>query len=219
VRRGRGWLGVGFVGLLAGALGAGCDDEPSAQPNFEYMPDMVSSQAYDSFDPNPNTPDGRTLMPPPEGSIPRGFQPFHYGPGPVEAERAGRDLTNPMPDSDVVRARGEIAFQRWCSPCHGHEGLGDGLVARKFPRPPSLTAAHARGLPDGQMFHIVTLGQGVMPAYRQQVAPPDRWKIIRYLRRLQASSAPPPPAAAAANAPPAATPPPAAPAPANGGTP
>ncbi len=38
--RGCGWM---VMGLLA-ALGAGCDDEPSAQPNLEYMPDMVSTQ-------------------------------------------------------------------------------------------------------------------------------------------------------------------------------
>jgi mono/diheme cytochrome c family protein len=199
--------------LVVAAPLAACDDDPT-QPNFEYMPDMVSSVAFDSFDPNPVTADGRTLMRPPEGTIPRGYQPLHYGPGPAEALRAGRELVNPLPDSDLVRARGEIGFQRWCSPCHGHEGLGDGLVARKFPRPPPLTADHARGLPDGQIFHIVSFGQGVMPSYGQQVVAADRWKIVRYLRKLQAASgpvaaspAPPPPAPVAPPAPP----PPAAP--------
>jgi mono/diheme cytochrome c family protein len=175
--------------LLALVTFVGCDDDPT-QPNFEYMPDMVSSVAFDSFDPNPITPDGRTLMRPPEGTIPRGYQPLHYGPGPAEAARAGRELPNPFPDSDLVRARGEVGFQRWCSPCHGHEGLGDGLVARKFPRPPPLGADHARGLPDGQIFHIISFGQGVMPSYGQQVVAADRWKIVRYLRKLQAGSGP-----------------------------
>jgi mono/diheme cytochrome c family protein len=177
--------------LLAGSVGA-CDDDPG-RPNFEYMPDMVGSLAYDSFDPNPNTPDGRTLMKPPAGTIPRGYQPLHFGPGPQEAARAARELTNPLPDNETVRARGEVAFQRWCAPCHGHEGLGDGLVARKFPRPPTLGAEHARGLPDGQIFHIITFGQGLMPSYAQQITPSDRWKLVRFVRRLQSGA----PAAAA----------------------
>jgi len=127
---------------------------------------------------------------PPAGSIPRGYQPFHYGPGDAEAARAGRELTNPLPDVEAVRARGAVAFARWCSPCHGAEGLGDGLVARKFPRPPSLVAEHARGLPDGRIFHIVTYGQGVMPAYGQQVGASDRWKIVRHLRQLGVAAVP-----------------------------
>ena len=175
------------LGLALGPALAGCDDDPG-QTNFEYMPDMVGSVAYDSFDPNPNTPDGRTLMKPPAGSIPRGYQPFHYGPGDAEAARAGRELTNPLPDVEPVRARGAVAFARWCSPCHGTEGLGDGLVARKFPRPPSLIAEHARSLPDGRIFHIITYGQGVMPAYGQQVSASDRWKIVRHVRQLGAGA-------------------------------
>jgi mono/diheme cytochrome c family protein len=165
--------------------GAACEDDPTV-PNREYMPDMVSSVAYDSFAENPNTADGRTLMAPPKGTVPRGYQPLHYGPGPDEAARAGRELTNPIADGALVRQRGEVAFARWCSPCHGREGLGDGLVTRKFPRPPSLTAPHARGLPDGRIFHIISFGQGVMPAYGQQVAQRDRWIIERFVRQLQA---------------------------------
>ena len=208
---------IAYALFMVAALMVACDDDPT-RPNFEYMPDMVSSQAYDTFDPNPLTPDGRTLMKPPVGTIPRGYQPLHYAAGPTEATRAGRELTNPLPDTDVVRARGEVGFQRWCSPCHGHEGLGDGLVARKFPRPPPLGAAHARALPDGQLFHIVTFGQGVMPAYGQQVVAEDRWKIVRYLRRLQAGAGPVATAAPApaAPAPPAPSVPAAKPAPSGG---
>lgn len=184
MRRGPWWPAVIALAALALPTG-GCDDDPTV-PNREYMPDMVSSVAYDSFAENPNTRDGRTLIAPPKGTVPRGYEPLHFGPGPAEAARAGRELTNPIPDAPLVRQRGEVAFQRWCSPCHGHEGLGDGLVTRKFPRPPSLTAPHARGLPDGQISHIISFGQGVMPAYGQQVVQRDRWIIERYVRELQA---------------------------------
>jgi mono/diheme cytochrome c family protein len=46
-------------------------------------------------------------------------------------------------------------------------------------------AEHARGLADGQIFHIVTHGQGLMPAHGSQVAQEDRWKIVHYIRSLQ----------------------------------
>jgi mono/diheme cytochrome c family protein len=178
---------LGLASVLCAAAGAaGCDDDPG-RPNFEYMPDMVASQAFDSFDPNPLTRSGRTLMAPPPGTIPRGGEPLHFAAGPEEAARAGRELTNPVPDVPLVRARGEVAFRRWCAPCHGVGGLGDGLVARLFPRPPSLVAEHARGLPDGRIFHVMSFGQGVMPSYAQQVEPRDRWSIVRYLRNLQAA--------------------------------
>lgn len=170
---------------LALAAAAGCGEDDGTRPNYEYMPDMVSSPAYDSFAPNPVTRDGRTLMAPPRGTVPRGYEPLHFGPGPAEAARAGRELTAPIPGGPLVRERGEIAFHRWCSPCHGAEGQGDGLVARKFPRPPSLTADHARALPDGQIFHVISFGQGVMPSYSQQITPRDRWILQRHVRELQ----------------------------------
>src|SRR5262245_31971590 len=63
---------------------------------YEYMPDMVYSVAYDSFAPNPNTRDGLTLQRPVKGTIPRGFMPIHYAATEAEAERAGRELQNPV---------------------------------------------------------------------------------------------------------------------------
>ncbi|WP_241759139.1 c-type cytochrome [Pyxidicoccus parkwayensis] len=163
---------------------AGCEQDET-RPNYEYAPDMVSSVPYDSFAPNPNTPDGKTLLGPAKGTVPRGFQPLHLAAGPEAAVQAGQELKNPYPASPEVLARGQTAFLRYCSPCHGSGGLGDGLVTARFPMPPSLLAEHAKGLPDGRIFHIITTGQGLMPAHGSQVAPEDRWKIVHYLRTLQ----------------------------------
>ncbi|MDX2022517.1 MAG: cytochrome c [Deltaproteobacteria bacterium] len=163
---------------------AGCENDPSL-PNREYMPDMVTSSAYEAFSPNPLTKDGRTMMAPPAGTIARSQEPFAFGVGPEEAARAGRSLDNPIPENDIVHKRGAIAFARWCGPCHGLLGQGDGPITRLFPRPPSLTATHAQDLADGQLFHIMTLGQGVMPAYAQQIEPRDRWIIVHHIRKLQ----------------------------------
>jgi mono/diheme cytochrome c family protein len=177
--------------LLAPVLLAlGCRSDP-AIPSIEYIPEMVDSVAYDSFAPNPVTPDGKTLLAPVPGTIARGRMPLHYGPGPEEARRAGRDLVNPLPATDANLARGKAVFQTFCAVCHGAGGLGDGPLVPRFPAPPSLIADRARKMPDGQMFHILTHGQGLMAGYAAQVGRNDRWRVIHYIRSLQAPPAPP----------------------------
>jgi mono/diheme cytochrome c family protein len=39
---------------------------------------------------------------------------------------------------------------------------------------------------DGQLFHIITFGQGNMPSYAAQVDRDDRWKVVRFVRGLGA---------------------------------
>jgi mono/diheme cytochrome c family protein len=172
-----------------GCLALGCDSDP-IQPRREFLPDMVDSVPYDSFDPNPNTRDGKTLIAPPPGTVARGVTPFHYGATPAEAERAGRELHSPVPASPEALARGQAAFLAYCAHCHGPGGLGDGPVIPRFPMPPSLVAERARSLPDGRLFHLITRGQGLMPAHGAQVVPADRWKIILHLRALQKAAGP-----------------------------
>ena len=38
---------------------------------------------------------------------------------------------------------------------------------------------------DGQIFDVITNGQGLMPGYRWPIPPADRWAIIAYVRELQ----------------------------------
>ncbi|MBI3186219.1 MAG: cytochrome c [Myxococcales bacterium] len=170
--------------LFAVLFWAGCERDPT-QPRHEFLPEMVDSVAYDSFAPNPVTRDGKTLLAPAKGTIPRGHQPLHYGKGKEEAERAGRELENPLPAGEKALARGAEAYGVFCFPCHGKAGQGDGPVAGKFPTPPSLSAERAKALPDGQLFHIISRGQGVMPPHASQVSPEDRWRIVHHLRELQ----------------------------------
>ena len=180
------------TGLPAAALllSAACAGDPR-QRAFEYAPDMADSVPYDTFAPNPNTPDGKTLLAPPQGTVARGHLPLHFAAGKEEAERAGRELKSPLQPTPENLKRGEAVFQSRCFPCHGRTGQGDGPVIPAFPMPPPLTAEHARGLPDGQIFHIVSFGQGLMPSHAAQVRPEDRWKVLFYLRALQAKGGKP----------------------------
>lgn len=174
-----------LAGALAAACAAACSEGDPTQTNLEYVPEMIDSLPYDSFAPNPVTRDGKTLMAPPKGAVPRGVTPLHYGPGAEEAARAGRELTSPLPSAAEHLRRGELLFKRFCAPCHGASGAGDGPVVPPFPAPPSLTMPHAVNMPDGRIFHVITFGQGSMPPHAGQVPQADRWAVVQYVRSLQ----------------------------------
>jgi len=81
-----------------------------SQRNFEVLPDMAHSPAYDTLAPNPNFPDGKTLQLPEPGTIPRGRMPLHYGPSLEEAVRAGAELNNPFSAGSPVFAASTVAL-------------------------------------------------------------------------------------------------------------
>jgi mono/diheme cytochrome c family protein len=146
---------------------------------------MQYSPAYLSQTPNPVLPNGMTEQPPVPGTIPRGFKPFHYGPGTDEAERAGRELKNPFEATPENLARGEFIFTNYCAVCHGATGAGDGPIIPKYPNPPSYLTDKSKSLADGNMFHVITLGRNNMPSHAGLVSYDDRWKVILYIRKLQ----------------------------------
>ena len=180
---------LAFVGSLG--LNWALRRDP-AQPNREFLPEMVRSPRYNAFSPNGNFRNGKTLQLPEPGTIPRGYLPLHYKATPEDASRAGEELRTPLFDRDARAVeRGAAVFANFCQACHGPAGRGDGPVPlRGFPAPPSLLAEKAVKLRDGQMFHILTYGQGNMPSYASQLRPEDRWKVILFVRSLQHKAAP-----------------------------
>jgi mono/diheme cytochrome c family protein len=183
-------LNLFLLALLAGTLAlAWSVGRDVSQPNYESLVEgqMVRSPAYDSFAPNPNFPDGLTLRLPPSGTIARGQMPLPYQATPEDAIRAGLVLRNPFSEKDDRRqARGGVVFSNFCQVCHGPLGLGDGPVTQGgFPPPPSLLTDRALRMPEGQMFHVLTYGQGRMPAVAAQLSPDDRWCALLHVRELQ----------------------------------
>lgn len=183
-------LNIALALALLAAIGANVAiDRDPAIPARDYFPEMVYSRAAESYAADPAL-GGTTLLTPPDGTIARGASLVRYEATPADAVRAGEELTAPRADAADVQ-RGQRVFQTFCTPCHGAGGAGDGtVVARGFPPPPSLLAPHARGLKDGQLFHILTYGQLNMPSYAGQIDAADRWRAIAYVRQLQGSGRP-----------------------------
>src|SRR5438045_9690111 len=95
-------LAVMILAFLVALAGCGATKQQRA---YEYMPDMARGPAYKAFAPNPVTRDGLTLQRPVAGTIPRRYQPFHFGGGEEEAAGAGPALDDPY--AETARTQGE----------------------------------------------------------------------------------------------------------------
>jgi mono/diheme cytochrome c family protein len=166
------WVFAGLAFSLAA-----CRHE---KPNVIYMPDMVYSPAFKAQQ------EGSMRMPV-KGTIPRDYQPYPYKDNP---DAAGRELKNPLKPTKAILSRGQHVFNTYCLACHGPAGEGDGTIVPKFPRPPSLQSDKVRTWEDGRIYHVITIGQNLMPSYASQISPADRWAAIHYVRALQRSKHP-----------------------------
>jgi mono/diheme cytochrome c family protein len=84
--------------------------------------------------------------------------------------------------------RGRERYAIFCTPCHGIQGDGNGMVAmRGMKHPPSFHDERLRRDPSGYFYDVITNGFGAMYPYSAQIPPRDRWAIVAYLRALQLS--------------------------------
>jgi hypothetical protein len=151
---------------------------------FSWMSDQPKLKAQKASSLFAN---GIGMRVPVEGTIPRGFLPYAFAGQP---DSAGKYLRNPLLPTKAVLDLGRTRYRTFCSPCHGNFGNGDSRLRGQFPNPPTLHSDKVRNWPDGNVYHVITEGQNVMPSYAAQIARNDRWAIVQYLRVLQRSQHP-----------------------------
>jgi mono/diheme cytochrome c family protein len=154
-------------------------------PGYIFVPDMTYSTAYETYSENPNFGNNMTLREPVEGTIPRGYSPFPYEKTEEDMLLAGKQLINPIEPTKENIERGALIYQRNCKMCHGEIGNGQGhlFTSKRYPFPPaSLITDKMKVKPEGEMFHQVTLGFGIMGAQGLILRPEDRWKVILYVK-------------------------------------
>ncbi len=174
-----------FIALLLVAAVVSCDRDRK-NPGWDYFPDMAYSNAYETYSPNEIFADGKTNQSPVEGTISRDALPFAYGPSTEERTRAGRELTNPFDQTQGNLTRGKQVYQVFCLSCHGDLGDGQGhLVSSGVYKYTvrTLVSDEMRNRPDGEIFHSISLGFGVMGAHGFMIHSEDRWKTILYIRK------------------------------------
>ena len=162
----------------------GCE-QPVEKGKYRFFYELYDSIPYDSFDENPVTSDGKTLREPVSGTIARGMKPYRYQKTPQDAERAGRELKNPLVKTPEHVAQGRELYNIYCMVCHGVSGQGNGPVIPKFPAPQPYTSDYMKQLPPGRIFHVMTRGSYIMGSYASQISPEERWRIVQYVETLQ----------------------------------
>jgi mono/diheme cytochrome c family protein len=173
-----------FFILFIGSTG--CDHRRD-HPGWDYFPDMFYSEAYETYTPNPNFEDDKTMLQPVEGTVPQGMIPFEYTIDEEDRIRAGEELVNPYDGQVAVMERGKELYRVFCSNCHGDKGAGEGYLytsGRYLVLPRSLVGETARNLKDGEIYHSITVGYGSMGPHGAMIRPDDRWKIVSYIREV-----------------------------------
>jgi len=173
--------------LVIGCLLFQSCDRDKNNPGYDYFPDMAYSRAYETYAPNPNFPDGKTLQAPVEGTFSREGEYYPYKNTEEDMAKAAK-LKNPLVSDNENIARGKVVYQNICMQCHGAnaDGKGNLFVSGKYVYPPAnFMDQKLMEKSDGAMFHAITVGYRIMPAHGIIVRPTDRWKVILYIRSLQ----------------------------------
>ncbi|WP_114783382.1 c-type cytochrome [Botryobacter ruber] len=172
--------------LLTTAVLVACNNEQN--PGTEYAPDMYHSvplDPYSQIKTNLYNPGGMNMREPARGTVARGKQGYNLYLSVDTAEVAGVELKNPLAYTEENLSEGKVLYTRFCSPCHGAQGDGQGLVGQKFLGVPSYSSGRVATLPAGHIFHVITNGRGRMRPHGSLVNPTERWKIVMYVQQLQ----------------------------------
>lgn len=194
-----------YIGVLvSGVIGlTACSKDPN-NPGKEYAPNMYTSVGYEPFrqiEENRINPQGLNMRLPVNGTVARPNYKTKFGEGDsanvdlmiynIAADSiniSSKILKNPLPNTDQVIGEGKVLFERYCQHCHGATGEGDGPVGVAYKGVPNYTSEAMQALSEGHIFHVITNGKGRMWPHGSQVNPEERWKIVRYVQKLQKGS-------------------------------
>ena len=149
--------------------------------------DMHDAPRYDPLEASAVFPQGASARPLVEGTVARGDlradELLYTG---KIGGAAATEFPFAMTRADLDR--GEERYNIYCAPCHAKTGEGNGMVVQRgYRQPPSYHIDRLRQAAPGYFFDVISNGFGVMPDYRAQIPTEDRWRIVAYLRVLQAS--------------------------------
>lgn len=157
--------------------------DPS-KPNFQYFPDMYESLAYETYAESDGFANGIVAQLPPEGSIPRGWEPYDYEDSNEGYELAKSQLISPIEVNNKNLSQGKELYEIYCSVCHGDKGDGMGILAQreKFLGIPAYTD---RDITPGSIYHVLMYGINAMGSHAGQVNEEERWQIAQYVMQLR----------------------------------
>lgn len=178
-------LYIGLV-IVASISMVSCFD--SADPNFQYMPNMYKPVGYETYGDYEIFADGMEALLPAEGSIPRGWQPYDYENSNDGLVLAKAELKNPIPVTEESLSEGKKLYAIYCALCHGDKGDGQGILMtrEKILGVPSYSDA-GRVITEGGVYHVQMYGLNTMGSYASQTNELERWQIVQHVMNLKAT--------------------------------
>ena len=180
-------LGIGLLLVLSVFMltTLGCSKDHS-RPNIELIQDMMESPAIKPQEYDENSPNHSGMRVPPVGTQPLGFVPYKYATSFEDATKNKNPLSADF--SEETLKVGLKFYQTNCLLCHGSAGEGgeNSSIGQKMAlKPPSLLSEKINKWTDGQIYHVISMGQGVMGPYASHIPQAYRWQVVNYVRHLQ----------------------------------
>ena len=95
-------------------------------------------------------------------------------------------LKNPFQKNRRTIEKGKIYYEYYCLHCHGEKADGESIVGQSLEvKPYDLTSDEIQSFSDGELFYIITFGEGDMPSLKETVRQEERWLVINYLRTFK----------------------------------
>ena len=149
---------------------------------YTLRQDMANQPRQNPLSPSDFFQDGRSERPAIDNRVARGSVENDALAVPKESNAF------PLPITMELLERGQDRYGIFCSPCHGLQGDGQGMVTlRGMKHPPSYHQDRLRNEPNGYIYDVIANGFGAMNGYAAQLTPKDRWAIVAYVRVLQVS--------------------------------
>lgn len=164
-----------------------CKD--NLKPNYQYMPNMYESVAYETYSESDafNSPTGlkgKEGQLPAEGSIKRGFVPYEI-PNTTEGYDFSKTITtSPLDAKEVDMKKAEELYGIYCAICHGETGNGMGKLVKQE-KLLGVPSYKDRQVTIGSIFHVQTYGLNSMGSYANQLSQQERWMIAAYVLELK----------------------------------
>ena len=157
-------------------------------PNYQYMPNMYESVAYETYGEYEILPNEQEAMLPVDGTISRGWKPYEYENTQEGKALATDELKNQLAVTDENLEEGKKLYEIYCALCHGNKGDGKGILVEreKFLGVPSYTDP-GRIVNEGSIYHAMMYGLNAMGSHASQTNEKERWQITMHVMNLKAT--------------------------------
>ncbi|RAR71722.1 c-type cytochrome [Flavobacterium aciduliphilum] len=177
------------ISFVIGALVSLTSCKDDSAPNYQYMPNMYESVAYETYSEStafnsPNGLQGKEGQLPPVGTIKRGYVPYEYPNTPEGYAAAKLNSKSPLDPTTIDMKKAEELFNIYCAICHGTAGDGKGNLVKqgKFLGVPNYKD---REITEGSVNHVINFGLNSMGSYANQLNQQERWMVAAYVMKLR----------------------------------